>query len=139
MSLLTTYKPANLTTWFDDFFSDNAWFAPRAITGTYPPVEVKEEKDHYRLLAELPGLSKDEIKVEVNKGVLTISGEKKHEEKKEKESYYYNERSYGAFERSFNLGENVSNDSVEASFKDGILEVRLTKNPEKAPRQITVK
>ena len=139
MSLLTRYEPRTLSTWLDDVFTDDFWFAPRALNGNYPAVEVREEDDHFRLTAEMPGLTKNDVHVSVKNGVLTLSGEKKHEKKEEKKGYYYSERSYGAFERSFNLGENVSEENVDASFKDGVLEIRLKKIEEKRPKEIEVK
>lgn len=139
MSLLTRWEPKTLSNWFEDFFNEDWRFEPRALTTTYPAVEVKEEKEHYLMSAELPGLSKEEINVEVKNGVLTISGEKKHEKKEEKKGYFYSERGYGRFERSFNLGENVSEGNVEAAYRNGVLEIRLKKIKEKEPKQITVK
>ena len=139
MSLLTRYEPRPLSTWLDDVFADDFWFSPRALNGNYPAVEVREEDDHFRLTAEMPGLTKNDVRVAVKNGVLTLSGEKKHEKKEEKKGYYYSERSYGGFERSFNLGDNVSEENVEASFKDGVLEIRLKKIEEKKPKEIEVK
>lgn len=137
MSLLTRYEAKPLS-WLDNVFADDFWSAPRALSGNYPAVEVREENDHFRLTAELPGMDKGDIHVAVKNGVLTLSGEKKHETKEEKKGYYYSERSYGSFERSFNLGEGVSEENVEASFKDGVLEVKLRKVEEKKPREIQV-
>jgi HSP20 family protein len=139
MSLLTKYEPQALSNWIDDFFGSEGWFEPRAITGTYPAVEVREEKDHFELTAEVPGLTREDISVTVENGVLTLSGEKKHEKEEEKKGYRYSERNYGRFERSFSLGDNVSPENVEAEYKNGVLRVRLKKNPKAEPKQIQVK
>lgn len=137
MSLLTRYEPRALSTWLDDFFTTGE--ATRELSGLYPVIEVREEKDHFALTAELPGMSKEDIAIEVKNGVLTISGEKKHERKEEKEGYFYSERAYGRFERSFNLGDNVSEEEVNAEYKDGVLRVTLKKNKAREPRRISVK
>ena len=78
MSLLTRYEPRSLSTWLDDVLTGGEC-APRSISGLYPVVEVHEEKDHFVMTAEIPGLTKEDITIEVKNGVLTLSGEKKHE------------------------------------------------------------
>ena len=137
MSLLTTYEPKTISNWFDELFTSN--LEPRSLAGVYPPVEVKEEGERFVLTAEMPGLLKDDITIEVKNGVLTLSGEKKHEHSEKKEGYFYSERSYGKFSRSFNLGDNVSEDGVDAEYKEGVLKVSLKKNKEKDARRITIK
>lgn len=114
MSLLTQYEPKS---WFDDFFT-----TPKA----YPPIEIKEEKDYFELTAEIPKMKKEDISVEVKNGVLSISGEKKQAE--HKEGYFYSEQSYGKFERSFNLGDNINSENIEAEVKDGTLYIKLFKS-----------
>jgi HSP20 family protein len=137
MSLLTTYEPKTISNWFDELFTSN--LEPRSLAGVYPPIEVKEEGDRFVLTAEMPGLSKDDIAIDVKNGVLTISGEKKNEQVEKSEGYFYSERSYGKFSRSFNLGENVSEDGVDAEYKEGVLKVYLKKNKEKEARRIAIK
>ncbi|OGK04584.1 MAG: hypothetical protein A2487_21270, partial [Candidatus Raymondbacteria bacterium RifOxyC12_full_50_8] len=127
MALLTRYEPKTLTNWFNDFWSDEFWSRPRDLSSTFPSVEVREEKDHFRLLAEMPGLAKEDVKIEVNDGVLTLKGEKKHEKHEQEKGYYYSERSYGSFERSFNLGAHVDENDIKASFKEGVLELKIKK------------
>ncbi|OGS33813.1 MAG: hypothetical protein A2293_12140 [Elusimicrobia bacterium RIFOXYB2_FULL_49_7] len=138
MSLLTRYEPQVLSGWLDDFLAKEGWIEPRTLAGTYPVVEVHEEKDHFKLIAEVPGVAKEDLKVSVKNGVLTLSGEKKLEKKEERKGYFYSERSYGRFERTFNLGENISEENVEASFKNGLLEVQLRKNEEKQSREVVI-
>jgi HSP20 family protein len=137
MSILTKYEPKTLSSWIDDFYGD--FYSPRALSGGYPAVEVKEEKDHYVLTAEMPGLNREDINVVVKNGTLTLSGEKKHEKKEENEGYFYSERSYGRFERSFNLGEKIDENDVEASYKDGVLHITLKKSQEAKPKTVTIK
>ena len=104
-----------------------------------PSVDVYEKDDKYVIDAEIPGLSKEEIKIDVKDGSLIISGEKKYENKSEDENYIRVERRYGKFERRFNLPENVNVESVSANYKNGVLEVSLPKKEEAKPKQIDVK
>jgi HSP20 family protein len=90
-----------------------------------PKVEVRREDGHYMLTAEFPGMDKDEIHVDVKDGVLTLSGEKKHEFEEEKEGYRYSERSYGSFMRSFCLPPRTSEDEIQAKLDKGVLTITI--------------
>ena len=129
---------------FDRLFSDFAPVlsnsGPRVAEAAYVPrVDIREEGDALVLSAELPGVDKEAVKVEVDKSILTISGEKKAESSSDENGMHRSERVYGAFKRSFRLPESVDESAVNASYKDGILTVRLSKRPESKPRQIVVK
>ncbi|MBM4129394.1 MAG: Hsp20/alpha crystallin family protein [Nitrospira sp.] len=125
--------------WFEDFFRRPfslmrpSWF-PRLrfpeIEEISPSVDVFEEGDNVVVKAELPGMTKEDIDVKVTDDVVTISGEKKKEEKVEKKDYYRMERSYGSFTRSFRLPAEVQTEKATAKFKDGVLEVRIPKTEE---------
>ena len=104
-----------------------------------PALDIYEEKDDIVVKAELPGMTKDDIKVDISDTHLTLKGEKKKEEKIEEEDYFACERSYGAFQRSVELPKNVQADKVKASFKNGILEIRLPKSEEAKTKEIKVK
>jgi HSP20 family protein len=93
----------------------------------YPPVEVKEQADKYVFIAEIPGLEKEDIEIDIVNGVLIIKGEKKKSMQKERDTGYYNERKFGAFKRSFNFGDSISEDGVKARYKNGLLEIILIK------------
>jgi len=95
-----------------------------------PTVDIFEDASDVVVKAELPGMKKEDIDVKLTEGVITISGEKKKEEKIEKKNYYRLERSFGSFSRSFNLPAEVQTDKAKAQFKDGILEVRVPKTEE---------
>lgn len=103
-----------------------------------PNVDVYENEGGYVLKADLPGMSKEDIKIDVNDGTLTIKGEKKLEEKTEKDNYVRVERSYGTFMRSFTLTDDVDTENIEATYKDGVLEITLTKKEEAKPKEIQV-
>ena len=90
-------------------------------------VDIFEEGDNFVLKAEVPGLKKEEIEVNLTDDMITVSGEKKKEEKVEKKNYYRVERSYGSFTRSFHLPKEVQTDKAKATFKDGVLEVKIPK------------
>jgi HSP20 family protein len=103
-----------------------------------PPVDIYETADSIVLQAELPGISKEDINLEVKDNTLTIKGEKKFE-KEVKEDYYFRvERAYGSFRRAFTLPSVVVHDKVKAEFKDGVLVIQLPKAEEAKPKQIKV-
>jgi HSP20 family protein len=95
-----------------------------------PKVDIFQEGDNFVVKAEVPGLKKEEIEVNLTDDMITISGEKKKEEKLEKKDYYRMERSYGSFTRSFRLPKGVQTDKAKATFNDGVLEVKVPKTEE---------
>jgi HSP20 family protein len=125
---------------FDNLFDDNfgrSWAQPNTSMW-YPAVDVLESKDSYHIRAELPGMKKEDIKVEVKDGTLTLSGERKSEKLAEDVEYRHVERVDAKFWRSFSLPETVKRDGIEATYKDGVLEIRVPKAEEAKPRQIEV-
>jgi len=119
-----------LSTWsmFDDF--DNLSRLPatrQAATLWSPPIEIFERGNNLVVRADLPGLSKNDVNVDVENGILTISGERRSEHEEEREGFFRSERSYGSFSRSIPIPEGVNEDQVNASFKDGVLEVAMPK------------
>ncbi|MEW6418155.1 MAG: Hsp20/alpha crystallin family protein [Nitrospirota bacterium] len=125
--------------WFEDFFRrpfsliGPSWL-PRLRAPEFeeisPAIDLFTEGDDVVVKAELPGMKKDDINVSMTDNTITVSGEKKHEEKVEKKDYYRLERSYGSFSRSFSLPAEVQTEKVTAKFKDGILEIRIPKTEE---------
>lgn len=95
-----------------------------------PAVDIYEEGDDLVLKAELPGLNKEDIEVKVTDDYITISGEKKKEEKIEEKNYYRYERSYGSFARTFRLPVEIQTDKAKAKFEKGVLEIRIPKTEE---------
>jgi HSP20 family protein len=104
----------------------------RMLPELEPPmsVDVYEEGSHIVVKADLPGISKDDIEITLTDQNLTITGEKKKEEKVEKKDYYRLERSYGSFRRSIALPADLNTDKAKASFKDGVLEIKVPKTEE---------
>ena len=103
-----------------------------------PAVDVFDTKDAVVLKAELAGMRPDDIQIEVEDNVLTIKGERRFEEKVDEDRYYRVERRFGSFQRSLALPQGVKADDIQASYEDGILEVRVPKAEEEQPRKITV-
>lgn len=104
-----------------------------------PAVDVTEDDKEYLVKAELPDLKKEDVKVTVENGELTISGERKFEKEEKGKKYHRIERSYGSFVRSFTLPEAVNGEKVNAEFKDGLLAVHLPKDEKAKPKSVEVK
>jgi HSP20 family protein len=104
-----------------------------------PVVDIEESPEEYTIRAELPGLSKEKVKVTVENGVLTLSGERDLERRVETKTFHRVERSHGTFTRSFTLPEDVDAESVVANFKDGLLEIQIAKREEALPKSIEVR
>ncbi len=123
---------------FEDFirrpFSSMPSWLPRLrmpeAEEVVPSVDILKEGDDIVVKAELPGMKKEDIDVSLTKDTITISGEKKKEEKIEKKDYYSLERSYGSFKRSFSLPSEVQTEKASAKFKHGVLEIRIPKTEE---------
>ena len=103
-----------------------------------PAMDLVETADHYVLRADLPGLSDEDVNVQLEDNMLTISGERKAEHESEQEGYYRLERAFGAFLRSLTLPDGVEPDGVQAHFDRGVLEIRIPKPAQKKPRQVQI-
>ena len=157
MKTLTRWNPFRAGTW--DPFRDLEEFEHRlastfgraiskpngegteAITTTdwTPLVEITEDDKEFLVKAELPGLKKEDVKVTVESGIMTISGERKTEKEEKTKKYHRVERAYGKFERSFTLPDDADGAKVNAEFKDGVLQVRLPKAEKPANKALDVK
>jgi len=104
-----------------------------------PAVDISETDAEYLIKAELPEVKKEDVKVTVQHGVLTIHGERKHEKEEKGKRYHRVERSYGSFTRSFTLPDEVDETKVRAEFKDGMLHLHLPKSEKAKPKAIDVK
>ncbi len=103
-----------------------------------PSVDVSETEGEYQIKAEIPDVKKEDVKVTVEDGVLTIQGERKHEKEEKGKKYHRVERSYGSFIRSFTLPDLVDEEGVKAEFKDGVLNLQLPKSVKAKPKAIEV-
>jgi HSP20 family protein len=109
------------------------------LTEWIPPVDIAEDDKEYAIKVELPGVNKEDLRVSVEGGVLSISGERKAEKEEKNKKYHRIERTYGSFARSFTLPEGTASDKVSAEFKDGVLRVHLPKDETAKPKSIDVK
>ena len=122
---------------FDTFFNDlqgeevsnRSWI---------PPVDIQETEEGYRLTAELPGLTKDDVQITLENDVLRLAGERKLEKDVQRESFHRVERTYGAFTRAFALPHKVDGERVQASFENGLLTVLVPKAEQAKPRKIAI-
>lgn len=131
--------PSRFDTLFDNFFFPTRTGANQeGLWNWNPAVDVYENDAAIVVKAELPGVDKDQIAVNVEGRILTIKGERKTENEVKEESYYRRERTYGHFERSFTLPAEVNQEMIKADFKDGVLKIEVPKPEEKKPKQITV-
>lgn len=107
---------------------------------TYAPrVDVVENKESFTVRAELPGMKKDEVKLKLENNVLTLSGEKRYDEKHDEDNFHLRETRYGKFERSFRLTDNIDRNSINADYKDGVLTISLPKTKESQSKEIAIK
>ena len=104
----------------------------------HPAMDLVETEDHFVLRADLPGVAESDVKVELEDNVLTLSGERRHEQEVKKGGYYRIERASGAFARTLTLPEGVDAEAVEATFDKGFLEVRIPKPAERKPRRVAI-
>lgn len=104
-----------------------------------PTVDISETEGEYLIKAELPEVKKEDVKVTLEDGVLTLTGERRHEKEEKNTKYHRMERSYGSFVRSFSLPELVDETNVKADYKDGVLRLHLPKSEKAKPRAIEVK
>lgn len=123
-NLVSSLK-TEVDTLFDNFFSGNFGEVDSSVSS--PRINIEETKSNYLITAELPGLSEKDIDVSIEDNILTFKGESEKEEKTEKKNYIYMERSYDSFARSIQLPENILQDKIVASFKNGILAIELPK------------
>jgi HSP20 family protein len=133
-------RPEPFTQEFDRLF--NTLFAGERNGGVaqrwVPPMDLVEADDHFVLKADLPGLAEEDVSIEVQDNVLSISGAREAEHERKEKGWYRLERSYGQFSRSLTLPDGVDADKVEASFDRGVLEVRIPKPEERKPRRISI-
>jgi HSP20 family protein len=104
-----------------------------------PLVDIVEDEHEYLIKAEVPEVKKEEVKVTVQDGVLTLAGERKFVREEKDKKYHRVERAYGSFVRSFSLPEDADENKVTADFKDGVLQVHLPKSEKARPKNIEVK
>jgi HSP20 family protein len=124
---------------FDDFFSTGASAPLGMVRQFVPSLELNESNDAYQMKVELPGLSQDDVQVEIDEGnVLTIRGEKKKETQETRGGYEYSERSFGQFVRTVQLPNAVDAQKIRANFENGVLQLDIPKTAAAQPRAIPI-
>jgi HSP20 family protein len=123
---------------FDSFFGMTPAQSERGAVWS-PAVNVREDDSNFYIEAELPGMSKEDIDLEIEQNSLCIKGDRKFEKKEEGENYHFVERSYGSFYRSFTLPSNVDAEAISAEYKDGVLQVTVPKKEEVKPKKVDIK
>ena len=129
---------AQMNELFEDVFGPARALPSTQNGGWYPHVDILESKEAYVLRAEVPGMKKENFNVELKENTLTLSGERKREELADGVEYRRVERVSGKFSRAFTLPETVDRDGIKASYRDGILEIRVPKAEEAKPKQIEI-
>ena len=131
-------KPEPFSTEFNRLF-DTLFETGRSHQQRWvPAMDLVEADDHFLLRADLPGMSEEDVSIELRDNALTISGERKAEHEQSERGWVRVERQYGAFSRSLALPEGIDPDAVTASFDKGVLEVRIPKPEQRKPRRISI-
>ena len=124
---------------FNEFFrggtGEEAGWGLRTWT---PPIDIYETDDALVLKAELPGVSRDDVSIEIHQNTLILRGQRKHETEVKEEHYHRVERAYGTFQRSFMLPTQVDQEKVQATYHDGVLELRLPKSEAAKPKRVAI-
>ena len=137
-SALNNYAPTSFSNLIDRFFNDSLARSGGSAYSFVPRVDILEEEKSFEIHVAVPGMNKDEFKIDVNDNHLTISGERKLTNEKKENNFHAVETQYGTFSRSFSLPENVDANKISAKYVNGILEVTIPKD-EKKTLKTTIK
>lgn len=134
-------KPSTFGNFMERFFNDEFFNGRNGSVPTFSPnVDIAETDKAFEIQFHVPGIKKDDIKIEINDDRLTVSGERKFENEKKEKNYHSVESYYGSFSRSFYLPDNVKSDKVDANYKDGILTIEVPKDEKKElKRTVSIK
>lgn len=131
--------PKRFDNWFDDFFYPATKGADSVSAPIWNPrVDIYDDNDNIVVKAEVPGVDKKDLFVDLKGRVLTLKGERSHDNEVKEDKYFRRETSFGQFERSFTLPTDVDPESVKAEYKDGVLKVNIPKPEETKPKTISV-
>lgn len=147
MTFLTRYRPyrssfatlpREIDRLMDEALGSMEWGRGENLRNWFPSTDVSETPEHLTLRLEVPGLTRDDIRISVENNTLTVRGEKKQETSREDETFFRTERAYGAFERSFSLPNHFDHDSIEANLESGVLTIRVPRREEARAREIAI-
>ncbi len=136
MNMLISSPLTEMDSFFDQFLRRQP---SKALADWAPRVDIAERRDAYTIKAELPGVSKEDVSVTFENGTLTIKGEKHYKKESDEGKSHRVECAYGQFVRSFSLPDSVSGEQVEASYKDGVLNLTIPKAKEAKTHSIEIK
>ena len=140
---LERWRGGTTSPWFrdlDELFEELTPFSTRRETslGFAPVCDIEETGTHYLMSFDLPGVKKDDIKIDIVDNQLVVSGERKQERKVDEKSRYFAEKTYGRFQRTMTLPAQVNADKIEAQYEHGVLQVAVPKSETAQPRQIKI-
>jgi HSP20 family protein len=124
---------------FQDAFPRSLSDEDFALSAWKPVVDIFDKADAIVIHAELPGVTKDKVSIEIKENVLTLKGEREEVKEVNEDKYFRKERSFGSFHRAFTLPSAINPDNIKASFKDGVLEIEIPKPEEQKPKQVQIK
>jgi HSP20 family protein len=134
---LIRWEPVPINRLFNNLF-DTPTVASAPVRRFAPATDLIESGTHYILRADLPGVSEDDVNIELDSNVLTVSGERKSAHEDRKQGYYRVERSYGSFRRSLRLPEGVDAEAIKATFDKGVLEISVPKPEAAKPHKVQI-
>jgi HSP20 family protein len=132
---LNDFAPTSFSTLIDRFFNDTVSRSGGSVYGFVPRVDVVEDEKAFEIHLAVPGMSKDDFKIELNENELTISGERKFSKERKESNFRSIETQYGKFSRTFTVPENVDGSKIQAQYENGLLVLTLPKDEKKAVRQ----
>lgn len=140
---LMKYRPRNLfkshfNDLFDDFFDSYVNPEEEFRNTGWPLVDIEEKEKGFDIVAEVPGMTKKDIEIEIDNNLLNIKGEKKEESEESEKNYHRKETFEGKFCRTFRLPETIDEEKIKANFENGILKVHVPKSPEKGTKKISI-
>ena len=134
-----TTLPNYFSRFFDDMFPSKGFYNEDLETAHwFPRVDILDKDEEIVIKAELPGMEKEDIKIDVRDRVLTLKGERKYDNEVTDKNYYRRERAFGKFERSFDLPDGLDPEKIKADYKDGLLSVEIPKPEKVKPKKITI-
>ncbi len=135
----SSHMPKDFKQFFDRYFNDEQSDQSNVVTSQWAPrVDIREEPASFVILADIPGVDPKDIEVDMDKGILSIRGERRDESSEEGNNFTRVERSHGVFYRRFALPDSADADGIKASGKHGVLEITIPKKPESTPRRIAI-
>ena len=140
---LVRYEPVNLFDQFNReinrfFYNTRAQSAANEEHNWAPAVDIREEDKRYLLIADIPGVKRDDVEITLEDGVLTVKGERTSETGETREGFHRKERVHGTFMRQFTLPDTVNADNISAAVNDGVLEIEIPKQDKPEPKKISV-